>query len=274
MQSDTELPAVVVIGAGGLGMAIARRMAQTNRVILADINGELAEEQAEQIRLDGGMVLGVQCDVTCIASVDNLRGVVSSAGGFRSVVHVAGLSIVADNFTDILRVNLLGPALIAQSLLPLATPGSSIILIASMAAHLTPISPAVCDILYDPTAPDLVERVAAALGSESANAAAAYALSKWGLLAYARNNVAEWGSRGGRIVSLSPGLIATPMGKTAYSKSPNKRGMLDQSPLGREGSMAEIADAVEFLTSERASFITGTDLLVDGGLSAVLKAPR
>jgi NAD(P)-dependent dehydrogenase (short-subunit alcohol dehydrogenase family) len=69
---------------------------------------------------------------------------------------------------------------------------------------------------------------------------------------------------------VSPGLIATPQGALENEVRPSKRWMMEQSPLMREGSMIEIADAVDFLVSSRASFISGTDLLVDGGLTAVL----
>jgi NAD(P)-dependent dehydrogenase (short-subunit alcohol dehydrogenase family) len=88
--------------------------------------------------------------------------------------------------------------------------------------------------------------------------------------------VSDWGDRGARIVSLSPGLIATTMGALEFANSPQKRQLYEQTPLQREGTMVEIADAVEFLTSDRASFISGTDLLVDGGIAAAIhnKADR
>ena len=72
-------------------------------------------------------------------------------------------------------------------------------------------------------------------------------------------------------MSLSPGLIATPMGALEFVAQPEKRRLLPLTPLAREGTMVEIADAVEFLLSDRASFITGIDLLVDGGISTVLR---
>lgn len=274
LNDTRNMASVIVIGAGGMGMAVARRMASQYHIVLADIDGELAEEQAQQLRREGGRAVAVQCDVTSSTSVDKLRDVAASYGHFRSVIHVAGLSIAADDFAAILRVNLLGPALVTQSLLPLAQMGSSAVLISSMASHLTPVAPEVATILHDPMSPELVSRLVNELGEGNATPAAAYALSKWGVRALARDLVALWGQRGARIVSLSPGLIETPMGATAYAKSPNKQRMLARSPLDREGSVMEIADAVEFLVSDRASFISGTDILVDGGLSSVLLSAR
>jgi NAD(P)-dependent dehydrogenase (short-subunit alcohol dehydrogenase family) len=65
-------------------------------------------------------------------------------------------------------------------------------------------------------------------------------------------------------------MIATPMGAKEFEANEHKRKMFEASPLSREGTMLEIADAVEFLASDKASFISGTDLLVDGGLTGAL----
>ncbi|TCM14598.1 NAD(P)-dependent dehydrogenase (short-subunit alcohol dehydrogenase family) [Novosphingobium sp. PhB165] len=264
------LPTAIVVGAGGLGMAVARRLAQTHHIVLADIDAALAARQAAALIEEGGEATAFPCDVTSETSVAALGQLVRGRGGFRSLVHVAGLSIAAGNFAAIVNVNLRGPALVARELLPLAGPGICAVLIASMAAHLSSADGTAAEILSDPTHADLASRLAAHLGPQGATPSAAYALSKIGLLKYARASASDWGRRGARIVSLSPGMIATPMGKGAYAESPNKARMFARSPLGREGAMHEIADAVEFLVSDRASFISGTDLLVDGGLSAAL----
>ncbi len=273
LLTRSGLPNAVVVGAGGLGMAIARRMAQQHRVILVDIDETLAMRQTAVLVDEGGEALAVQCDVTDSASVARLAAIVEENGGFHALIHVAGLSIAAGDFRAILNVNLRGPALVAANLLPLASVGSCAVLISSMAAHLSRPDDAANQMLSDPAHPELVDRLATHLGPDGATPAAAYALSKSGLLMLARHKAAEWGQRGARIVSLSPGMIATPMGRGAYAESPNKARMFTKSPLQREGAMHEIADAVEFLVSPRAAFISGTDLLVDGGLSAALTSP-
>lgn len=269
-STRSGLPLAIVIGAGGLGMAIARRLAQNYRIVLVDIDGALATRQAAALIEEGGEATGHACDVTCEASVSDLGRLVREGGGFRCVVHVAGLSIAHGDFASIVNVNLRGPALVARELLPLALAGGSAVLIASMAAHLSKADSVAAEIISDPTDPELAARLLAHLGPQDASPASAYALSKIGLVNHARSKAVDWGRRGARIVSLSPGMIATPMGKRAYTQSPNKARMFARSPLQREGSMHEIADAVEFLISDRAAFITGTDLLVDGGLSAAL----
>jgi len=265
-----DLPLAVAIGAGTMGMAVARRLAQRRRVLLADIDAARAEAGAAAICEEGGDACAVACDVTDAGAVARLAERVSELGGLGVLAHVAGLSPSLGDFAAIMRVNLTGPALVAGALLPLARQGSAAILVASLAAHNFRPSDAAMAVLREPAAPDLPARLAEVLGDEAATSAAAYVHSKWALLDYARRAAAAWGAAGARIVTLSPGLIATSQGALEFERSPGKRAMFARTPLAREGTMLEIADAVEFLASERASFISGTDLLVDGGLGGTL----
>lgn len=265
-----DLSLGVVIGAGTMGMALARRLAQRHRVLLADIDGARAEAGAAMMRGEGCDARALACDVTDPAAVAALAARVGELGGLGVLAHVAGLSPSLGDFRTIMEVNLTGVALVAEALLPHARAGSAAILIASLAAHNFQPCEAAAAVLRDPAAPDLAGRLAAAIGAEAATPAMAYVHSKWGILAYARSQAARWGARGARIVSLSPGLIATSQGALEFEKSPGKRAMYARTPLAREGTMLEIADAVEFLASDRASFISGTDLLVDGGLAGTM----
>jgi len=265
-----DLPLAVVIGAGTMGMAIARRLAQQYRVLLADINAPHVEASVHAMRSEGCDASGIVCDVTDPLSVEALAATVAEKGGLGALAHVAGLSPSLGDFRSILRVNLRGAALVANALLPLARQGSAAVLVASLAAHNFAPSNDIVEILGDPTADDLVERLETALGAGSATPQMAYTYSKWAVLSFVRRNASNWGARGARIISLSPGLIATTQGAIEFQNSEGKRRMFQLSPLEREGTMLEIADAVEFLVSSRASFISGTDLLVDGGLGAAL----
>jgi NAD(P)-dependent dehydrogenase (short-subunit alcohol dehydrogenase family) len=246
-------PLAVVVGAGALGMAVARRLAPGYRLMLVAIDGNAAETRAAQMRAEGCDATAVACDTTDAASVAAMAEAVAARGGFRALVYVAGLSPSAGSFHAILRVNLGGAARVCEALLPLAGQGSAAVLISSLAAHGAPPPTEVVELLKRPAAGDLAEQAAAAMGDQAT-----------------RRQAASWGARGARIVSLSPGLIATPMGALEFEKSPGKRAMYDKSPLRRECTMLEVADVAEFLVSPRASFISGTDILVDGGLAAAL----
>jgi MoxR-like ATPase len=115
-------------------------------------------------------------------------------------------------------------------------------------------------LLDDPLQPDFGDALAAHLGAD-ADANRAYTLSKAGLNRMCRRKAVDWGRRGLRIVSLSPGLIATPQGAESYKHSSGKVALFEAVPAGRECSMLEIAGVVAFLTSDQASYITGTDIL-------------
>jgi NAD(P)-dependent dehydrogenase (short-subunit alcohol dehydrogenase family) len=265
-----DWPLAVVISAGGMGMAAARRLSQRHRVLLADVDAARAETGAEALRREGGDAAAIACDVTDAASVEALGQAVDGLGGLRVLAHVAGLSPSMGDFRTILQVNLAGAATVAEGLLGRTSAGSAAIFISSLAGHNFRPTETVEALLRQPRDPALVDKLTAALGEDQATPPQAYVLSKYGLMAYVRSQAAAWGARGARIVSLSPGMIATPQGALEFEKSPNKLQLFQRTPLGREGTMLEIADAIEFLASDRASFISGTDLLVDGGLAAAL----
>ncbi len=261
-------PLAVVIGAGGLGMAMVRRLALTYRILVADIDGAAAQERAAMVRAEGGDVTGIACDTTDPKAVAGLARAVEERGGFRALVYVAGLSPSTGNFEAIMRVNLMGGARVCEALLPLASQGTAAVLISSLGAARIAVTPKIAAILADASAEDMPAKVEAA--ADNTHPGIAYSYSKWGLNQYARKQAVAWGTRGARILTLSPGLIATPMGAREFENSPGKRAMYEKSPLRRECTMLEIADLAEFLVSPRASFISGTDILADGGLNAAL----
>lgn len=260
-------PLAVVVGAGGMGTAIARRLGQHYRLLLTDVNGERLETAAAMLRDEGSHVATAVCDITSAASVQQLAQIISQQGPLRVLAHVAGLSPSMADWRTIMKVNLLGPRLIADALLPLAQAGTAAIFIASLAAHVMTPSEKVQSVLADPLAADFLDCLVDAHGEEL-TPTLSYVFSKNELVRLCQREAWAWGQRRARIVSLSPGLIATPMGALEFKNQPAKFDMLANTPLARQGGMLEIADAVEFLASERASFISGIDLLVDGGLHA------
>jgi NAD(P)-dependent dehydrogenase (short-subunit alcohol dehydrogenase family) len=261
----------VVVGAGALGMAIARRVGASHRVMLVDKDEKRLGSQVRAMQREGHDATGVVCDIVNEASVDKLAAAAQEAGLVRSLVHVVGLSPSAGDSAAILRVNLLGATLVADSFFELAQPGTAAVFIASLASHTGEVAPEIAATLDDPLVPDWVERVESAIGGEI-DPGLAYQLSKYALLRMCRREAPRWGAKGARITSVSPGLVATPMGAQEYERNPGKYRLLESTPLGREVTMVEIADAVEFLVSDKASFISGVDLLVDGGLSAALRS--
>jgi NAD(P)-dependent dehydrogenase (short-subunit alcohol dehydrogenase family) len=265
-----DLPLAVVVGAGGLGMAVARRLGLDYRVMLADRDEAHLARQVAALCQDGYGAVGVRCDVTQAEDAARLAAEASAAGPVLALANVAGLSPSMAGFRAILAVNLVGAASIAAAFCPVMAPGGAGVFISSSAGHMSPVPDALWPLLEAPRVAGMLDRLEAALG-EAAIPGQGYSLSKAGLNRMCMREAAAWGARGLRIVSLSPGLIATPMGALEFERQPAKHKLLQAVPLAREGTMLEIANVVAFLLSAEASFISGTDILVDGGMIGALR---
>jgi NAD(P)-dependent dehydrogenase (short-subunit alcohol dehydrogenase family) len=251
----------VVVGAGsGMGAAVARRLHGTHPMIVADIDEAAAARTAAEL---GGEVISVRCDVTDQASCDSLA---SNLDGLAVLVVTAGLSPTMADGTRILDVNLCGTAQLLQAVDAAVGDGTVAVLFASSAAHGYTLPPEVLSALDDPLAPDLVDRLQAA-GLDPTVPELAYPLSKHGVVRLARHTAASWWGRGARIMSLSPGIIETPMGNREFERQPVMTEMVQK--VGRMGTAEEVAAVVAFLVSADASFMTGSDVLVDGGVVAM-----
>lgn len=269
-NSRADLPLAVVVGAGGMGAAVARRLGQTHRLMIADRDIAHCSAVCAALGTEGHDAAPFACDVTRAADVARLAAAAAAAGPVRTLANVVGLSVAADDFGLILEVNLVGAARMAEEFHAVLAPGGCAVFVSSCSAHLGTPDAASMALLDAPLAPGLVSGLEAALGTGGASPGAGYMFSKVGLNRMCRRLAPAWGKRGLRIVSLSPGLIATPMGAEAYRHSAGKRAMFDAIPLGREGTMIEIAGVIDFLASPAASFISGTDILVDGGMIAAI----
>ena len=272
----SDLPLAVVVGAGGMGMAIARRLGYSHRLLLATRTQATLDKQVAALREEGHDVRSCACDVANARDVAKLAAAVAEHGPMKTLAHVVGLSPNMADFRTIMAVNLVGPALVAEALLPHAQPGGAAVFISSMAAYSksvpgysSSLEHVVRPLLDAPLAPGFLDVVESTLGAE-ATSKLAYAYSKAALNRMCVRLAPAWGRKGFRILSLSPGLIASPMGAFEFQHQPVKYELLKQIPMAREGTMLEIAEISEFLLSDKAAFITGVDLLVDGGLMSTL----
>jgi NAD(P)-dependent dehydrogenase (short-subunit alcohol dehydrogenase family) len=272
-STDIVREVVVVTGAGGMGEAVARRLGPGAIVVLADASDAQLVGATGRLEAAGHAVHGVRTDVSAADDVAVLARTASALGPLRAVVHTAGVSPVQATPERIVQVDIIGTARVLDAFEPYVQPGTVAVCIASMAGTMSPVDPETLQVLAT-TPTDELTRLAA-LDPATMDPGTAYGLAKRANHARVEAASIAWGRRGGRVVSISPGIIATPMGaaELAGPFGDAMRGMIEMSACRRLGTPDDIAAAVEFLVSPAASFITGTDLLVDGGVVAAIRHP-
>lgn len=271
MISDRDV--LVVIGVGGMGQAIARRQGSGKTVLLADFNHDALESVAASMTGDGHDVQTFHVDVASPASVNSLARHAAEIGAITQLVHTAGLSPSQASAENVLRVDLLGVALVLDAFGEFIAPGGSGVVIASMAGHFFPALTAEQEHALARTPAHALLELPYVNPDNVTDAGLAYGLAKQANLLRVRAASLTWGRRGARVNSISPGTIATPMGHLELDSPIGEgiRGIVAASVAGRLGTPAEIAAAAAFLLGPEASFVTGTDLLVDGGAVAAVR---
>ncbi len=216
--------AVVTGAASGMGRACIESLRGLTDVVVA---ADLAAPE-----IDG--TVGVACDVSDPAAVSALAESVRQLGPFRALAHAAGISPTMGDARRIFEVDLVGTQLLLDAFEELVVPGSAAVCFSSSAAYqVSPFIDADQEALIgDPLAADFLDRAVGAVNDDSGFA---YTLAKVGVIRAAGRAAVRWGRRGGRVNSVAPGLIDTPMGRQELAQQPVMQQMLERTPLGRLG---------------------------------------
>ncbi|MCZ2102153.1 MAG: SDR family oxidoreductase [Chitinophagales bacterium] len=260
---------VITGGAGGIGSVTAYSL-KDYKLVVTDYAQEALDETVLKMKNAGLDAVGFVCDITNKASIDALVEFTQKQGIFKGLVHTAGVSGTVQNPKRVFDIDLLATDMLVQAFYEIAVENSVLILIASIMGHVIPPNPAYDGALLNPQDENAWSIIEPFLENNSDNM---YNFAKRGVHLIAKHHAMKFGKKGARILSLSPGVILTPMAEKAIAEHPEQMNqMLMMTPAGRYGKPEDIAATVQFLVSDAAAFITGTDILVDGGvLTQMLK---
>lgn len=266
-------PVALVIGCGGLGSSVGRALGRRHPLVMVDIDAGRLTEVVDGLTTEGYTVSGETCDITDPEQTAELGAAMARGAGVRVLAHVAAVGKSIGSWRKMIEIDLIGASLVADAVGPHMVRGAAAILISSLASYLPPDKADIDAALRDPLAPGFFDALADAIGYEP-DAEEAYNYAKLGINLLAERLAVEWGPRGVRAVSLSPGMIDSPMARAEGDTLPSHDGTNSRKtradkareiPLGRQGSILEITNVVDFLASDGASFLNGIDVIVDGG---------
>jgi NAD(P)-dependent dehydrogenase (short-subunit alcohol dehydrogenase family) len=260
----------VVIGAGLIGQAIARRVSAGKHVLLADLRRENADAAAKVLGDAGFAVSTAIVDVSSRTSVHALAETATGIGSVTGVIHAAGVSPTQASPETILRVDLYGTALVLEEFGAVIARGGAGVVIASQSGHRLPALTPEQDKALATTPADELLALPMLQPDQVRDPLHAYQVSKRGNSLRVMAEAVRWGKRGARVNTISPGIICTPLAKEelAGPRGPGYRRMLEVSPAGRIGTPDEVGTVGALLMGLDGAFITGSDFLMDGGVTA------
>ncbi|MGD6751995.1 SDR family oxidoreductase [Streptomyces sp. BH105] len=264
---------VVVIGPGSIGQAIARRVGSGRTLLLAAHDEKSSEAAAERLRGDGFEVAVQATDISDRDAVEALADKAASLGAVTQVIHAAGVSPTQASIERVMQVDLAGTAYVLDAFARVIAPGGAGIVVASMAGHRESPYEREIEQALATTPTDQLLDLPFLAPDKVGSSVHAYALAKRGNALRVETAAAAWGKRRARVNTISPGVIITPLALDELS-GPRKEWfehVREVCAAGRFATSDEVGDAAAFLLGPQAGFITGADLLMDGGVTAALR---
>ncbi len=261
---------IVVIGAGSIGQAIARRVSAGKHVLLADLRQDNVDAAAKVLSDAGFEVSTATVDVSSRISVHALVETAAHIGSITGVIHAAGVSPTQASPTTILKVDLYGTALVLEEFGNVIARGGACVVIASQSGHRLPaLTPEQNKALATTPADELLA-LPMLQPDQVTDSLNAYQIAKRGNSLRVMAEAVRWGKRGARVNTISPGIIVTPLAKDELSgpRGAGYRRMIELCAVGRAGTPDEVGSVSALLMGPDGAFITGSDFLMDGGVTA------
>jgi NAD(P)-dependent dehydrogenase (short-subunit alcohol dehydrogenase family) len=261
---------VVVIGPGQIGQAIARRVGFGKHVLLADMRHENAKAAAEVLGNAGYEVSVATVDASSRAAVRALVETATGLGNVTGLIHAAGVSPTQASPATILKVDLYGTALVLEEFGNVIDRGGAGVVIASQSGHRLPPLTTERNKALATTPVEELLALSFLQPDQVTDSLHAYQISKRGNSLRVMAEAVRWGKRGARVNTISPGIIMTPLAKDELTgpRGAGYRRMIEVSAAGRAGTPDEVAAVGALLMGSDGGFITGSDFLMDGGVTA------
>ena len=261
---------IVVIGAGQIGQAIARRVGVAKHVLLSDMRPDNARAAAEVLGNAGYEVSVATVDVSSREAVHALVQTATKLGDVTGLIHAAGVSPTQASPATIFKVDLYGTALVLEEFGHVIARGGAGIVISSQSGHrLPPLTVERNKALATTPVEELLALPFLQL-DQVKDSLHAYQLSKRGNSLRVMAEAVRWGRRGARVNTISPGIVMTPLAKDELGgpRGAGYRRMIEGSAVGRAGTPDEVGAVGALLMGPDGGFITGSDFLMDGGVTA------
>lgn len=269
-MKEQSVNVIVVIGAGSIGQAIARRVGAGKHILLADLRQQNADAAAKVLSEAGFDVSTAIVDVSSRQSVHALVETATATGSIQGLIHAAGVSPSQASPATILAVDLYGTALVLEEFGNVIAQGGAGVVIASQSGHRLPALTPEQNKALATTPVDELLSLPFLQPDKITDPLHAYQISKRGNSLRVMAEAVRWGKRVARINTISPGIIITPLAKDELRgpRGDGYRRMIEDSAVGRAGTPDEVAAVGALLMGTDGAFITGSDFLMDGGVTA------
>lgn len=261
---------MILVGAGQIGMAIARRVGYGKKIVIEDKKIENANDIAKIMNDAGYDVYAMEMDLSSRESILNIIAKAKEYGDITMLVNAAGVSPSQATIETILKVDLYGTAVLLEEVGKVIAKGRVGVTISSQSGRRMPQLTQEEDFLLATTPTEDLLNLEILNEKNIKDTLHAYQMAKRCNEKRVMAEAVKWGERGARINDIAPGIIVTPLAIDEFNglQGDFYKNMFAKCPASRPGTADEVANVAELLMSDKGAFITGSTFLIDGGATS------